>query len=138
MEGLKYFLKSLGWWDLFFVIFIFLLFVYFLNYNFIIIFFNIVIIIFFFIGLILIMYIIIDKIKSNMKWIINMNVIKYKIEGVIIMVIKKDVYDLFLNYVNLNVVKIRKMMGEYIIYYDGVVIGGLYDNRLLVKVIKSV
>ena len=28
-------------------------------------------------------------------------------------------------------------MGEYIIYYDGVVIGGLYDNRLLVKATKS-
>ncbi len=43
----------------------------------------------------------------------------------------------FLNHVNSNAVKTRKMMGEYIIYYDGVVIGGLYDNRLLVKVTKS-
>lgn len=38
---------------------------------------------------------------------------------------------------NSNAVKTRKMMGEYIIYYDGVVIGGLYDNRLLVKATKS-
>ncbi|HHV8709547.1 TPA: TfoX/Sxy family protein [Staphylococcus aureus] len=50
---------------------------------------------------------------------------------------KKDVHDLFLNHVNSNAVKTRKMMGEYIIYYDGVVIGGLYDNRLLVKATKS-
>ena len=27
----------------------------------------------------------------------------------------------------------RAMMGEYIIYYCGKVIGGIYDNRLLVK-----
>ncbi|HDM4278832.1 TPA: TfoX/Sxy family protein [Staphylococcus aureus] len=53
------------------------------------------------------------------------------------MATKKDVYDLFLNHVNSNAVKRRKMMGEYIIYYDGVVIGGLYDNRLLVKATKS-
>ncbi|MBD3430128.1 TfoX/Sxy family protein [Staphylococcus aureus] len=54
------------------------------------------------------------------------------------MATKKDVHDLFLNHVNSNAVKRRKMMGEYIIYYDGVVIGGLYDNRLLVKATKSV
>ena len=27
----------------------------------------------------------------------------------------------------------RAMMGEYILYYGGKVIGGVYDNRLLVK-----
>ena len=27
----------------------------------------------------------------------------------------------------------RAMMGEYIIYYCGKIIGGIYDNRLLVK-----
>lgn len=53
------------------------------------------------------------------------------------MATKKDVHDLLLNHVNSNAVKTRKMMGEYIIYYDGVVIGGLYDNRLLVKATKS-
>lgn len=53
------------------------------------------------------------------------------------MATKKDVHDLFLNHVNSNAVKTRKMMGEYIIYYDGVVIGGLYDNGLLVKATKS-
>lgn len=53
------------------------------------------------------------------------------------MATKKDVHDLFLNHVNSNAVKTRKMIGEYIIYYDSVVIGGLYDNRLLVKATKS-
>ena len=32
----------------------------------------------------------------------------------------------------------RPMMGEYIIYYRGKVIGGIYDNRLLLKPVKVV
>lgn len=31
----------------------------------------------------------------------------------------------------------RSMMGEFIIYYRGKVIGGIYDDRLLVKSTKS-
>lgn len=31
----------------------------------------------------------------------------------------------------------RSMMGEYIIYYKGKIIGGIYDDRLLVKPVKS-
>lgn len=31
----------------------------------------------------------------------------------------------------------RAMMGEYIIYYQGKVIGGIYDDRFLVKPTKS-
>ena len=31
----------------------------------------------------------------------------------------------------------RAMMGEYVIYYRGKVVGGIYDNRLLVKPTKS-
>ena len=27
----------------------------------------------------------------------------------------------------------RAMMGEYVLYYSGKVVGGVYDNRLLVK-----
>ena len=27
----------------------------------------------------------------------------------------------------------RSMMGEYVLYYGGKVVGGIYDNRLLVK-----
>lgn len=29
------------------------------------------------------------------------------------------------------------MMGEYIIYYRGKIVGGIYDDRLLVKLTKS-
>ena len=31
----------------------------------------------------------------------------------------------------------RAMMGEYIIYYRGKIIGGIYDDRLLIKPVKS-
>lgn len=31
----------------------------------------------------------------------------------------------------------RKMMGEYLLYYKGKHIGGIYDNRLLVKKTKT-
>lgn len=34
-------------------------------------------------------------------------------------------------------VSCRYMMGEYIIYYNGKVIGGIYDDRFLVKTTKS-
>ena len=32
----------------------------------------------------------------------------------------------------------RAMMGEYVLYYGGKVVGGVYDNRLLVKPTPSV
>lgn len=31
----------------------------------------------------------------------------------------------------------RAMMGEYIIYYRGKIVGGIYDDKLLVKPVKS-
>ena len=31
----------------------------------------------------------------------------------------------------------RAMMGEYIIYYQGKIIGGIYDNRFLVKPVPA-
>ena len=37
----------------------------------------------------------------------------------------------------LEQISYRAMMGEYIIYYRGKIIGGIYDNRFLVKNIKS-
>ena len=32
----------------------------------------------------------------------------------------------------------RPMMGEYILYYRGKIIGGIYDNRLLLKPVKAI
>ena len=37
----------------------------------------------------------------------------------------------------LDEITFRAMMGEYILYYRGKVVGGIYDDRLLVKPTKS-
>lgn len=37
----------------------------------------------------------------------------------------------------LDDISYRAMMGEFIIYYRGKVVGGIYDNRFLVKPTKS-
>lgn len=31
----------------------------------------------------------------------------------------------------------RSMMGEYLLYYNNILFGGIYDNRLLVKIVES-
>ena len=37
----------------------------------------------------------------------------------------------------LNGVTYKKMMDEYLLYNDGILFGGLYDNRFLIKKTKS-
>ncbi len=37
-----------------------------------------------------------------------------------------------------NGLSARAMMGEYVLYYGGKAVGGIYDNRLLVKPTPSV
>lgn len=31
----------------------------------------------------------------------------------------------------------KPMMGEYLLYYNGVLFGGIYDDRLLVKIVEK-
>ena len=31
----------------------------------------------------------------------------------------------------------KPMMGEYLLYHDGILFGGIYDDRLLVKTVES-
>ena len=38
---------------------------------------------------------------------------------------------------DLNDISYRSMMGEYVIYYRGKVVGGIYDERFLVKPTQS-
>lgn len=38
---------------------------------------------------------------------------------------------------DLEEISYRAMMGEYIIYYRGKIVGGIYDDRLLVKPVRS-
>lgn len=37
----------------------------------------------------------------------------------------------------LGEVTVRAMMGEYVVYYRGKVVGGIYDDRFLVKPVQS-
>ena len=37
----------------------------------------------------------------------------------------------------LDEITYRAMMGEFIIYYRGKIVGGIYDDRLLVKPVKA-
>ena len=48
----------------------------------------------------------------------------------------------YLNYIleqlsGLEEISHRAMMGEFILYYWGKIVGGIYDDRLLVKPVKS-
>ena len=38
---------------------------------------------------------------------------------------------------DLDEISYRAMMGEYIIYYKGKIVGGIYDDRLLVKPVET-
>ena len=47
---------------------------------------------------------------------------------------KEEYKDFILEQLDLlNNITCRAMMGEYILYYNDVIFGGIYDNRLLVK-----
>ena len=37
----------------------------------------------------------------------------------------------------LNNITCRPMMGEYLLYYNGILFGGIYDDRLLVKIVNN-
>ena len=48
----------------------------------------------------------------------------------------------YLNFISeqlsdLEEITYRSMMGEYIVYYRGKIIGGIYDDRFLAKPVKS-
>ena len=51
---------------------------------------------------------------------------------------RKEYLDFILEQISeLEEITHRAMMGEYIIYYRGKIVGGIYDDRLLVKPVKS-
>ena len=50
----------------------------------------------------------------------------------------KEYLDFILEQVSeLDNISYKSMMGEFIIYYKGKIIGGIYDDRLLVKPVQS-
>lgn len=51
---------------------------------------------------------------------------------------KKEYLDFVLEQLSeLNDISFRAMMGEYILYYQGKIIGGIYDDRFLMKPTNS-
>lgn len=51
---------------------------------------------------------------------------------------KEETLDFVLNQLKgIENITWRKMMGEYIIYYRGTVVGGIYDDRFLLKITKQ-
>lgn len=54
------------------------------------------------------------------------------------MATSKEYRDFILEQLSLaDGITVKPMMGEYLLYKDGVLFGGIYDNRLLVKIIES-
>lgn len=54
------------------------------------------------------------------------------------MATKKKYKDFVLKQLSLlENVTYRPMMGEYLLYYNGTLFGGIYDDRLLVKITKN-
>ena len=50
----------------------------------------------------------------------------------------KDYKDFILDELGLlDNITCKPMMGEYLLYYNGVLFGGIYDNRLLVKIVNN-
>ena len=50
----------------------------------------------------------------------------------------KDYRDFVLEQLNLlDNITCKSMIGEYLLYYNGVLFGGIYDDRLLVKIVES-
>ena len=50
----------------------------------------------------------------------------------------KEYLDYILDQLSLlDGISYRAMMGEYIVYYQGKIVGGVYDDRLLVKPVPS-
>lgn len=50
----------------------------------------------------------------------------------------KDYRDFILEQLNLlDNITCKSMMGEYLLYYNGILFGGIYDDRLLVKIVSS-
>ena len=50
----------------------------------------------------------------------------------------KEYKDFVLEKLNLlDNITFKQMMGEYLLYCNGILFGGIYDNRLLIKIVDS-
>ena len=50
----------------------------------------------------------------------------------------RDYRDFILEQLNLlDNITCKSMMGEYLLYYNGLLFGGIYDDRLLIKIVDN-
>ena len=50
----------------------------------------------------------------------------------------KECRDLILDKLDLlENINYKSMMGEYLLYYNKILFGGIYDNRLLIKIVET-
>ena len=49
----------------------------------------------------------------------------------------KEYRDYVLENIELDNITYKPMMGEYLLYYNNVLFGGIYDDRLLVKIVYN-
>ena len=49
----------------------------------------------------------------------------------------KEYRDFIIEQLNELNVTFKQMMGEYLLYYEGTLFGGIYDDRLLVKIVDN-
>ena len=50
----------------------------------------------------------------------------------------KECRDLILDKLDLlENISYKSMMGEYLLYYNKILFGGIYDNRLLIKIVET-
>ena len=49
----------------------------------------------------------------------------------------KEYRDFIVEQLNELNVSFKQMMGEYLLYYEGTLFGGIYDDRLLVKIVDN-
>ena len=55
-----------------------------------------------------------------------------------IMATSKEYKDFILDQLNLlDNITCKAMMGEFLLYYNGTLFGGIYDDRLLVKIVDT-
>ena len=49
----------------------------------------------------------------------------------------KEFRNFVLEQIELENITCRPMMGEFLLYFNGVLFGGIYDDKLLIKITKS-
>ena len=67
-----------------------------------------------------------------------MSLIYGKVVLVVIMATSKEYKDFIIEQLRLlDNITYKPMMGEYLLYYNGILFGGIYDDRLLVKIVDT-